>query len=124
MSPFAWLIGASLSLPEPLLERYPELASARWRRGGIALRLGGWCLGRATVSGITFWRTIFLAHHASLTPELLLHELRHVHQFEADPLFPLRYVWRSVRHGYTDNPYEADARDYAVRRLADAHPTA
>jgi hypothetical protein len=124
MSPFAWLIGAPFSLPVHLIERYPELAAARWRRGGIALRIGGWCIGRATVSGITFWRTIFLSHDASLEPELLLHELRHVHQFEADPLFPLRYVWRSVRHGYTDNPYEADARAFAARRLAGAHPTA
>ena len=92
--------------------------------GGVALRVGGWCIGRPTVSGITLWRTIWIAPGAPLEPELLLHELRHVHQFEADPLFPLRYLWRSVRHGYTDNPYEADARAYAARRLAGAHPTA
>jgi hypothetical protein len=124
MTPIRWLIGEAFSLPESLKERYPELAVARWRRGGIALRIGGWCIGRATVSGITIWRTIFLAPSAPLEPELLLHELRHVHQFEADPLFPLRYLWRSVRHGYIDNPYEADARDYAARRLAGAHPSA
>jgi hypothetical protein len=124
MAPFGWLIGAPFSLPAQLLEGYPELASARWRRGGIVLRIGGWCIGRATVSGITLWRTIFLSPRAPLEPELLLHELRHVHQFEEDPFFPLRYVWRSVKHGYTDNPYEADARAYAARRLAGAHPTA
>jgi hypothetical protein len=124
MAPFGWLIGAPFVLPTHLVEGYPELATARWRRGGIALRIGGWCIGRATVSGITLWRTIFLSPHAPLEPELLLHELRHVHQFEEDPLFPLRYVWRSVKHGYTDNPYEADARAYAARRLAGAHPTA
>jgi hypothetical protein len=124
MSPFGWLIGAPFALPGSLIERYPELTTARWRRGGIALRIGGWCIGRATVSGITLWRTIFLSPRAALEPELLLHELRHVHQFEEDPFFPLRYVWRSVKHGYTDNPYEADARAYAARRLAGAHPTA
>ncbi len=124
MTPVAWLIGVPFSLPEPVLARYPELATARWRRGGIALRIGGWCIGRATVSGITIWHTIFLSHRAPLEPELLLHELRHVHQFEADPLFPLRYLWRSVRHGYTDNPYESDARAYAARRIDGAHPTA
>ena len=123
MSPFGWLIGAPFALPGSLIERYPELTTARWRRGGIALRIGGWCIGRATVSGITLWRTIFLSPRAALEPELLLHELRHVHQFQADPLFPLRYVWRSLRHGYTDNPYEADARAYAARRLTGAHPT-
>ncbi|MEO8337147.1 MAG: hypothetical protein ABI664_19375 [bacterium] len=124
MNPFRWVIGTPLSLPGHLVERYPELVTAQWRRGGIALRIGGWCIGRATVSGITCWRTIFLSHRAPLDPELLLHELRHVHQFEADPLFPVRYLWRSVKHGYTDNPYEADARAYAARRLAGAHPTA
>ena len=124
MTPIRWLIGEAFSLPESLVSRYPELAEARWRRGGIALRIGGWCIGRATVSGITMWRTIFLAPAAPLDPELLLHELRHVHQFEADTFFPLRYLWRSVRHGYTDNPYEADARAYATRRLAGAHPSA
>ena len=120
----SWLIGVPFTLPVPLLERYPELGDARWRCGGIALRIGGWCIGRPTVSGITLWRTIWIAAGAPLEPELLLHELRHVHQFEADPLFPLRYLWLSVRHGYTDNPYEADPRAYAARRLAGAHPTA
>jgi fructose-1,6-bisphosphatase I len=105
-----WLIGRPFLLPAELLASYPELREARWRRGGLALRIGGWCLGRRTVSGITLWRTIWLADHASLSPELLLHELRHVHQFQDDRLFPLRYLWRSVRHGYTDNPYESDAR--------------
>ena len=119
----SWLFGRPLRLPTDLLERYPELAHARWRRGGLALRIGGWCLGRATVNGITLWRTIWLADGAALEPELLLHELRHVHQFETDRAFPLRYLWRSVRHGYSDNPYESDARAYAARRVSDAsHP--
>ncbi|CAN5791511.1 hypothetical protein BH11GEM1_BH11GEM1_28970 [soil metagenome] len=90
----------------------------------MALRIGGWCLGRATVSGITLWNTVCLAPHAVLAPELLLHELRHVHQFDSDALFPLRYFWGSVRHGYIDNPYEADARAFARQRLADYPPTA
>jgi hypothetical protein len=116
------LIGAPFRLPPDLLARFPELAQARYRRGGLALRVGGWCLGRATVSGITLWRTICLAPGVPLDAELLLHELRHVHQFQADHVFPLRYLWRSVRYGYTDNPYEADARAYAARRMAGAPP--
>jgi hypothetical protein len=119
-----WLLGAPLVLPPALLARYPELGVARWRRGGLALRVGGWCLGRATVSGITLWRTIWLAEGATLRPELLLHELRHVHQFQAVRAFPLRYLWGTLRHGYTRNPYEADARAYAARRLAGAPHTA
>ena len=118
------LSGAPIVLPPALLARYPELDYARWRRGGLALRVGGWCLGRATVSGITLWRTIWLADGVALQPELLLHELRHVHQFEAVRVFPLRYLWGTLRHGYTRNPYEADARAYAARRLAGAPHTA
>ena len=118
------LAGNPFELPTELLVQYPELGDASWRRGGLPLRIGGWCLGRSSVSGITLWGTIFLSAKAVLHPELLLHELRHVHQFEADPLFPLRYLWRSVRHGYTDNPYEADACAFAARRLAESHPTA
>ena len=119
-----WIVGAPFELPAQLLAQYPELSGATWRRGGVALRIGGWCLGRATVSGITLWNTVCLAPNVVLGPELLLHELRHVHQFHSDALFPLRYIWCSVRHGYIDNPYEADARAFARLRLADYPPTA
>jgi hypothetical protein len=117
------IAGRRFELPAELLQRYPELARATWRRGGIALRIGGWCLGRATVSGITLWRTICLAPSVPLDPDLLLHELRHVDQFENDRAFPLKYVWGSLRHGYQDNPYEADARAFAARRVGGATPT-
>ena len=117
------LAGRRMTLPPALLERYPELADARWRRGGLPVRVGGWCLGRATVAGITLGRTIWLAPNAALAPELLLHELRHVHQFAADRAFPLRYVWRSLRHGYAQNPYEADARQFAASRVTGFPPT-
>ena len=117
------LVGHRMTLPSPLLARYPELAEARWRRGGLPVRVGGWCLGRATVAGITLGRTIWLAPRAPLSPELLLHELRHVHQFAADRAFPLRYVWWSLRHGYSQNPYEADARQFAASRVTGFPPT-
>lgn len=116
-------VGRRMHLPPALLARYPELAEARWRRGGLPVRIGGWCLGRATVSGITLGRTIWLAPGAALAPELLLHELRHVHQFASDRAFPLRYVWRSLRHGYAGNSYEADANQFAASRVAGFPPT-
>jgi hypothetical protein len=118
------LFGERMALPAELLRRYPELGQARWRRGGLPVRVGGWCLGRATVAGITLGRTVWLAPSAPLEPELLLHELRHVHQFAEDRAFPLRYVWRSLRHGYQRNPYEADARQFAAHRVDDGPPTA
>jgi len=115
------LVGESTRLPEHLLARYPELDRARWRRGGLPVRVGGWCLGQPTVSAITLWHTIWLAPDTSPSAELLLHELRHVHQFEASAAFPIRYLWESVTHGYVGNRFEVDARRYAASRLRDPH---
>ena len=111
------LIGASVDLPVELMERYPELRAARFRRGGLPPRVGGWVLGQRTVAAITLWHTVFLAPEEPLDPALLLHELRHVHQFEAGASFPLAYLWESVRRGYHRNRFEADARAYAAARL-------
>jgi hypothetical protein len=72
------------------------------------------------VSGITLWRTVWLAGDASWEPALLLHELRHVDQFEATRVFPIRYVWESMRRGYRANRFEVDARAFAARRLQEA----
>ena len=118
----AALIGRPIELPAELRARWPELDAARWRRGGIFPRIGGWCLGRRTVAAITLWRTIFLADDARLDPGLLLHELRHVHHFLASRAFPLRYLWESVRRGYSRNPYEADANAFALARLRADRP--
>lgn len=112
------IIGRPVRLRTRTLERYPELARAKWRRGGLPVRLGGWCLGQSTVAAITLWDTVWLAPEVELSSELLLHELRHVDQFEASAAFPLRYLWQSLRHGYTRNRFEADARAYASQRLS------
>jgi hypothetical protein len=111
------LIGTPVQLPATLLARYPELATARFRIGGLAPRIGGWALGVRSVAAITLWRTIFLAPRTRLEPALLLHELRHVHQFESDPAFPVRYLWESLRRGYGNNRFEMDADRYAALRL-------
>jgi hypothetical protein len=113
----AALIGEPESLATDVVTRYPELGRLRLRRGGLPPRLGGWALGRATVAAITLRRWVFLAPHVRVHPPLLLHELRHVQQFEASPLFPIRYVWASLRYGYQHNPFEADARDFSARRV-------
>lgn len=111
------LIGRSTSLPAELVAKYPELDAVRWRRGGLPVRVGGWCLGQKTVSAITLWRTIWLAPGMPLSIELLLHEARHVQQFEASVAFPILYLWESLRRGYVQNRFEVDARAYAAARL-------
>ena len=111
------LIGTPLELPDWLSERYPELREARYRRGGLPPRVGGWGLGQRTAAAITLWRTVFLAPRTPLDAELLLHELRHVHQFRASAAFPFLYLWESVRRGYHRNRFEADAQQFAAYRV-------
>ncbi|MFL5561543.1 MAG: hypothetical protein ACJ79K_08720 [Gemmatimonadaceae bacterium] len=111
------LVGRALQLPDGLLKRYPELGEARWRSGGLPPRVGGWFLGRRSVAAITLWRTVFVAPGVTLDPGLLLHELGHVRQFGASWWFPLRYIWESVRRGYSRNRYEHEAQAYADGRL-------
>jgi hypothetical protein len=115
----AALIGRPVELPPPIRKRFPELATVRWRRGGLPARVAGLFVGRGSVGAITLWRTVFLAPGVRIEPELLLHELRHVHQFQANPAFPLLYLWESLIHGYKRNRFEADARAYAAQRLRD-----
>lgn len=113
------LVGRPTTLPDELVARYPELRRARWRQGGLPVRVGGWCLGQSSVAAITLWRTIWLAPGVPPVPELLLHELRHVDQFEGTAAFPILYVWESLRRGYTMNRFEVDARAYAAARLGE-----
>lgn len=120
----AWhaLVGEPVALPRALVARWPELARARWRRGGLPPRVGGWCLGTDTVGAITLWSTIWLGVRTRLDDvELLLHELRHVEQFARDRTFPLQYVWESARRGYHRNRFEVDAVRYAAHRVRAPH---
>jgi uncharacterized protein DUF4157 len=113
----ATVIGRRLALPAALVTRYPELARVRWRRGGVAVNVAGWFLGQGSAAAITLWRTVFLSPSAPIDAELLLHEFRHVQQFESSATFPVRYLWESVRRGYFGNRFEIDARQYAADRL-------
>ena len=113
----AAMIGEPIDLPRELLSRFPELAEARYRRGGLPVRLAGWALGMSSAAAITLWNTVFLSHSVRLDAELLLHELRHVHQFSEHRAFPVSYLWQSLRYGYTRNAYEVDARRYSASRL-------
>jgi hypothetical protein len=111
------IAGKKIELPVALTDVYPELGDVSYRKGGLPVRVAGWALGTNSAAAITLWRTVFIAPSTPLTTELLLHELRHVHQFSERKTFPLSYIWQSVRHGYTRNAYEIDARRYAAQRL-------
>src|SRR5437764_1412003 len=110
-------IGRPISLPGDLLTAFPELARASYRRGGLPPRIGGWCLGQRTVAAITLGHTVWLGDTTPFDTELLLHELRHVAQFESSRAFPILYVWESLSRGYQANRYEVDARSYAAARM-------
>ena len=111
------LIGREVALPPAVSACYPELTDVHWRRGGLPVRVAGWFLGQRSAAAITLWRTVFLSPSVALGAELLLHEFRHVQQFESSVTFPLRYLWESARRGYFANRFEVDAREYASRRL-------
>jgi hypothetical protein len=111
------LIGERIDLPAEMIRRYPDLAQVRYRRGGLPVRVAGWALGTSTAAAITLWRTVFLAPTTVPDAELLLHELRHVHQFLEHKTFPVSYLWQSIRYGYARNPYEIEARQYSASRL-------
>lgn len=121
----AWVrdetIGRPLELSSSLVAAYPLLAEARWRRGGLPLRIGGWCLGARTVAGFTFGNTVFVA---SGTPSarLLLHELAHVRQYREAKSFPARYLWESLLHGYARNRFEVEADQFAEEVLWSGTP--
>jgi hypothetical protein len=112
----AYLLGTPEALPAGMVRDYPELERLRFRRGGIPPRVAGWLLGRSTVAAVTLWRTIWLGKSTAVEAELLLHESRHVAQFESGPAFPFMYAWESLRRGYHANRFEVDARAYAARR--------
>jgi hypothetical protein len=115
---FSALAGRKIKIPYALTDIYPELAEVSYRSGGLPVRIAGWALGRSSAEAITLWRTVFLNPRARVNAELLLHELRHVHQFSERKSFPLSYLWQSIRYGYSRNPYEIDARRYSALRLA------
>lgn len=118
----AAIVGEPWNPPSDLVNRFPDLASVFYRRGGLPVRVGGWALGQRTADAITLWRTVFLAPGTPATAELLLHELQHVYQFQASRAFPILYLWESLWRGYSHNRFEVDARAIAESRLSTLPP--
>lgn len=85
------------------------------RRGRLVPWIGGMLVrSRHSAAAVTLRGTIIVNPSADLTLQLLEHELTHVRQWRADPLFPLRYTLATLRNGYYDNPYEIEARQAAA----------
>ncbi|HYD54416.1 MAG TPA: hypothetical protein VEA99_17395, partial [Gemmatimonadaceae bacterium] len=71
-----------MSPPAELLVQWPELGAVHWRRGGIPTLIPSWFFGTPRVA-VTLWSVVFLGPGLEPSAELLLHELRHVQQFQS-----------------------------------------
>ena len=116
------VFGEPINLPSPLPpDTLPS--GVTLRRGRLIPWIGGlFTPARRPAAAVTLRGTIIVNPSARLTPELLEHELAHVRQWRADPLFPLRYTLAAVRNGYYDNPYEIEARTAAASFAPPTHP--
>ncbi|MDB4949280.1 MAG: hypothetical protein JWM27_1929 [Gemmatimonadetes bacterium] len=109
MRPLGALLDRVLGPAVPPPEWMP--AGVTLRRGRLVTAIGGW-MGRmgAPAAAVTLRRTIVVDRDVALSPRLLAHELEHVRQWSAVPLFPLRYALESARRGYWNNRFEVEAR--------------
>lgn len=84
-------------------------------------RIAAWKLGTSTMA-ITLGSTIHL-HNTSRAdflgnPSWVCHELAHVLQYRRYGFtgFLFRYLWESMRRGYYNNHWEAEAREKETDR--------
>jgi len=105
-----WLIRATCPRSAPSPERLPPEVAVRraaWlpHIAGILSGMGG------PAAAVTLGKTIVVHPSVKLSSRLIRHELEHVRQWqELGWTFPMRYVANHFRHGYTNNPFEVDAR--------------
>lgn len=75
---------------------------------------------------VTRRNRIYLRHglaHFHARPELVLHEYFHVlGQWNNGRLTVWRYVLLCLRHGYWNNPFEIEAREFAAKHSAALQP--
>ena len=48
------IAGRQIDLPPAYTDIYPELADAKYRRGGLPAKIAGWALGTSSAAAITF----------------------------------------------------------------------
>ena len=98
----------------PVKNKCPDI-TYRVKENSWMARLAAWKLNAGSVAFV-LGNTIHL-HKVSKEDFLsnerwLRHELCHVRQFRQHGFlsFLVKYVWESVKHGYYNNKYEAEAR--------------
>jgi hypothetical protein len=100
-SPERVRISLVTSFPQP---SHPELRAAADQTGLLG----------PSMAGLTFGHAIFVKH-GQLANRLLSHELRHVYQYESAgsiAAYLPEYLLQIVTIGYTNAPYEIDARQH------------
>ena len=100
-------------LPPGVRVRHNRLVPAL---GGLLARM------RGPAAAVTLGRTILVHPRRGLDAALLVHELTHVEQWAADPLFPLKYAAESLRRGYRGNRYEVEAHERERRHRERQNP--
>ena len=73
-----------------------------------------WWLRLTDFKGIAlFWGVAYFMPGWETNERLIKHELEHLEQMKRDGKFrfAFRYLWRSLRYGYRNNPYEIEARE-------------
>ncbi len=115
MRAWGWVLDRVLGPAVPAPADVPagvSTAGVVFRRGALVPAIGG-IMGRmkGPAAAVTLRRTVVVHPAVSLSPALLVHELTHVRQWAADPLFPARYTVESLRRGYWNNRYEVEARE-------------
>lgn len=89
---------------------YPVPPGVVIRLNRLIPAIGGVFMGgRKRAGAVTLGRTILFDADRPIAPDLIVHELVHVRQWNDDPLFPLKYCGQWLRHGYRQNPYEVEA---------------
>ena len=91
--------------PPAVLKREPKFV--------IAGRFWRWFLNKHGFAAIWMpWRRIYVLEQRFHDTVLREHERVHSEQAEREGViaFCIKYLWKTFRHGYWDNPYEIEAR--------------
>jgi hypothetical protein len=101
-------------LPLSMLKQQPPIR-VHIKENSLRARIAAFKLGSSNVAMV--WGRTVLLHGVSKSDFLasskwVRHELRHV--WQAEQLGTFRFLWRysilAIKHGYTNHPFEIDAR--------------